>query len=292
MQTFSTPVWAIAALCLLLGAQPARAEPRLLEVDGGQIAYETCGEGKARAVVLLHDGVLGAAAFDEIWEPLCKRYHVVRFDRRGYGASPGAKGRYEATPDVAAVMKAAGMRRASLVGASSGGGLAVNFALAHPEMVERLVLIGASLNGYAYSDHWNSRNGYLISRAVIGDFSGLAREPHLFAPKSDAARARFAAILKANRGNLTAGNSMLTGPVAWPLLGEVSAPTLIITGEADMPDLHAEAGALAALIPGARRIIMSDTGHYPYMERPQPFLKEVTRFLDQDAKPATAGSAG
>lgn len=287
MRLLKTPVRAIAAACLLLTtpalARPAPTAPApapaFVEVEGGKLAYQTCGEGKPKAVVLLHDGVLGAAGWDEIWAPLCQRYHVVRFDRRGYGASVRGKGDYRVVPDIAAVMKAAGMQRASLIGASSGGGMAVNFALAHPEAVERLVLIGASLDGYAYSDHWTSRNGYIIPRALIRDFAGVARAPHIFAPKSDAARARFAAILKASPGNLMAGNGVITGPNAWPRLGEVRAPTLLINGEVDMPDLHAEAGALAALIPGAKREIMPDAGHYPYMERPDAFLKLVTGFV-------------
>lgn len=278
MRLPSTPAWAIAALCLLFRG-PAHAAPAMLDVEGGQVAWEQCGEGKPQALVLLHDGVLGAASWDEVWAPLCKRYHVVRFDRRGYAASPKAKGNYEAVPDIAAVMRAAGMTRATIVGGSSGGGLAINFALAHPEAVERLVIVGASLDGYRYSDHWDSRNGYMISRALIGDFAGLAREPHLFAPKSNAARARFAAILGANRGNLMAGNGVLTGPVAWPRLAEIKVPVLIVTGEVDMPDLQAQAGALAALIPGARREIMPDAGHYPYMERPDAFLKLVVKFI-------------
>lgn len=285
MRLPKTPARAIAALCLIL-ATPALATPAappptpaFVEVEGGRLAYETCGEGNPKAVVLLHDGVLGAASWDEIWAPLCKRYRVVRFDRRGYGASARGKGDYRVVPDIATVMKAAGMERATLVGGSSGGGMAVNFALAHPGAVERLVLVGASLDGYAWSDHWNSRNGYIIPRALIRDFAGVARAPHIFAPKSGAARARFAAILKANPGNLMAGNGVLTGPNAWPRLGEIKVPTLIINGAVDMPDLHAHAGALAALIPGAKREIMPDTGHYPYMEDPGAFLKLVTGFV-------------
>lgn len=281
MRAFPTPLGAIAALCLIFtpaAAQPA--SPALLDVDGGQVAWAQCGEGKARNIVLLHDGVLGSAAFDEVWAPLCKRFHVVRFDRRGYAASPRARGPYEAIPDIAAVMRAAGMERAALIGGSSGGGLAINFALAHPDRVEALVLAGVSLDGYRYSDHWSSRNGYIIPRALVRDFAGVAREPHIFAPGSDAARARFAAILKASPDNLTAGNAARSGPAGWPRLGEIRAPVLIVTGEHDMPDLHAEAGALAALIPGARREIMSDAAHYPYLERPDAFLKLVAGFLE------------
>lgn len=288
MRLFRTPVRAIAALCLLLAA-PATAgtgtpAAAFVEVEGVRLAYETCGAGKPQAIVLLHDGVLGSASWDEVWTPLCKRYHVVRFDRRGYGASTRGKGDYAVIPDIAAVMRAAGVERATFIGGSSGGGMAVNFSLAHPQAVERLVLVGASLDGYAYSDHWNSRNGYIIPRALIRDFAGVARAPHIFAPRSDAARARFAAILKASPGNLMAGNGVLTGPAAWPRLQQIKAPTLVITGEADMPDLHAQAGALTALIPGARREIMRDAGHYPYMEQPGAFLKLATGFMGEEGR--------
>jgi 3-oxoadipate enol-lactonase len=132
------------ACALALMAAAARAE--MVDVDGGQIYYETCGKG-AQAIVLIHDGVINSASFDDMWPILCKDFRVVRYDRRGYGKSPGAKAPYSPQEDLAAVMAAAKIDHASLVGFSFGGGLAVSYAILHPEQVDRLIISGAAING-------------------------------------------------------------------------------------------------------------------------------------------------
>jgi 3-oxoadipate enol-lactonase len=71
-------------------------------------------------------------------------------------------------------------------------------------------------------------------------------------------------------------------------LGELVTPTLIVTGEVDMLDVHAHAGALQALIPGARRIVISDSGHLVYLEHPEAFVDVITTFLKTPAR--TSGS--
>src|SRR5437868_6668714 len=115
------------ACALTLSAGAARAE--MADVDGGQIYYETCGPQAAgrgaQAIVLIHDGVVNSASFDDMWPILCKDFRVVRYDRRGYGKSPAAKALYSVQEDLTAVMRAAKMDHASLVGFSFGGGLAV-----------------------------------------------------------------------------------------------------------------------------------------------------------------------
>src|SRR4051812_26201858 len=108
------------ALALGFVAATAAARAETVEVDGGQIYYETCGKGP-QALVLLHDGVINSASFDEMWPILCRDFRVVRYDRRGYGRSPAAKAAYSAQDDLAAVMRAANLDNASLAGFSFGG---------------------------------------------------------------------------------------------------------------------------------------------------------------------------
>jgi len=78
MRLFSTPAAAIAAGCLLLcgggaAAQAQTSTRATLDIDGGTLAYETCGVGP-KAIVLLHDGILHSAAFDDVWPILCQRF--------------------------------------------------------------------------------------------------------------------------------------------------------------------------------------------------------------------------
>ncbi|MBV9885656.1 MAG: hypothetical protein JO119_03830, partial [Acidobacteria bacterium] len=63
-------------------AQEAQRRGSFVEVDGGKLYYEECGTG-AKAVVLVHDGVLHSAAWDDVWPEFCKHFHTIRYDRRG-----------------------------------------------------------------------------------------------------------------------------------------------------------------------------------------------------------------
>jgi pimeloyl-ACP methyl ester carboxylesterase len=63
-------------------------------------------------------------------------------------------------------------------------------------------------------------------------------------------------------------------------LGEIKAPTLIITGAADIPDVQAHAGAIEAGIPSARRVVMDGVGHILYLEKPAEFARLAINFLE------------
>src|SRR6202047_262542 len=63
-----------------------------VDVGGSKIWYEECGSSPpGPTVVLLHDGLVHSITWDDVWGPLCSRYHVLRYDRRGYGRSEPAK---------------------------------------------------------------------------------------------------------------------------------------------------------------------------------------------------------
>lgn len=287
MKLFSTPVWAIAVGCLILNASIAVAETRFAQVEGGQVAYETCGSG-SRALVLLHDGILDSSAYEGIWSPLCETFRVVRYDRRGYGASPSASAAYDPVADLAAVMQAAGVERATLVGSSAGGGVAVEFALAHPDSVDGLILVGAAVSGFRPTEHFMRRTATLVGLLSQGRLTEAVRDPYILTPSAEEARDFVVADLRAHPGNFGAGRMMRGGQGVMGRLGELTMPTLIVTGEVDMPDVHAHAGALEALIPNAQRIVMSESGHFVYLERPQAFVDVLEAFLQTPAR--TSGS--
>jgi pimeloyl-ACP methyl ester carboxylesterase len=153
-------VWVFVALSIQCGcgaalvAQETKAvETRLgdfLSVPGSAIYYQEGGSAP-QTVVLLHDGVLDSAVWDEVWSELCKKFHVVRYDRRGYGRSPASSEGYWETDDLAALLRRLKIARGTIVGSSHGGEISIDFALAHPEMVQQLVLVGAVLGGMPYS---------------------------------------------------------------------------------------------------------------------------------------------
>src|SRR5271169_1615053 len=107
---------AIASAQMRSAPQPGGA---FVDVDGGQLYYEECGTG-ASAVVLLHDGVVNSAVWDDVWPSFCKRFHAIRYDRRGYGRSPETKSPYYEADDLAALMHNRKIKHAALVASSHG----------------------------------------------------------------------------------------------------------------------------------------------------------------------------
>jgi len=230
-------------------------------------------------MVLIHDAVLDSAAFDDVWPLLCRDFHVVRYDRRGFGHTPAATAPYAATDDLAAVMHAAGIDHATLVASSAGGGLAVDFTLQHPAAVDRLVLAGPEVSGLALSQYFIRHTMQLLQSLKKGDIDAAVRDYRgAFAPGHDAALGHAVTLLKADPQNINHPDPARRAPPARPLLVSLKTPTLILVGEYDSPDVQGWAGALEALIPGAKRVVVEDTGHMMVLEHPDVFAKLVTQF--------------
>lgn len=264
--------------------QSTSPQGSFLEVDGAKLYYEECGSAP-QVVVLVHDGVLDSSTWDDVWPEFCKHFHTIRYDRRGYGRSPAATQGHYATDDLDAVLRYLKLKRVAIVGSSHGGEISINFTLDHPEMVERLVLVGAVVGGMPYSKHFLERGDVLGKPLEKGDIKGAiaaaTKDKYLTAPGSDAARKRMADILLANPQDLTHPELELPVKPALPRLGEIHVPTLLLVGDADIPDVHAHAGAIEAGIPRARRIVISDVGHLMYLEKPAEFSRVVIEFLEK-----------
>jgi len=273
---------ALAGAMALAVAGMCRAET--VEVPGGSLWYETCGSGP-QAIVLIHDGVVNSASFDGMWPILCRQFRVVRYDRRGYGRSPAAKASYSPQDDLAAVMAAAKMDHASLVGFSFGGGLAVGYAIDHPDAVDRLVIAGPSLNGFKPTKMFGERITHIMMPMLWGNFDGVVanamKETWIMAPGHDAARAEAAAIIKASPQDLRhqLHDPMRGWPSDLPRMASLKVPTLILTGDHDIADNQAQAGAAQVLIPGARREIVEDAGHLMQMEHPKELADRIADFV-------------
>ena len=282
----------VEAIILLAVALPGNATAQeqsalppgsFLEVDGAKLYYEECGSAP-QTVVLVHDGVLDSAVWDDVWPEFCRHFHTVRYDRRGYGRSSAGTQRYYATDDLSAILHHLQLKRVAIVGSSHGGEISINFTLDHPEMVEELVLVGAVVGGMPYTKHFLERGDALGKPLEKGDMKGAiaaaAKDKYLTAPGSEAARKRMADILLANPQDLTHPDLELPVKPALPRLGEIRIPTLLLVGDADIPDVHAHAGALEAGIPKARLVIINDVGHLMYLEKPAEFSRNVVEFLE------------
>jgi 3-oxoadipate enol-lactonase len=256
-----------------------------LPVEGSKLYFEECGSGRP-TIILIHDGVVDSAVWDNDWPAFCKEFHTVRYDRRGYGQSPAATTWYSEIDDLAALMHHLSVSSAVLVGSSHGGQLSIDFALAHPDAVQQLVLIGPVVTGLPFSTQFLDRGKHAFELAGKGNLKeGIAewsKDPYLIAPQNETARKRLFDLLTASPQDMTHPDYPLANKPALPRLHEIRVPTLILVGDADIPDVHAQAGAIEAGIPNARRVIVEGVGHLMYLEKPDEVSRLVISFIRQN----------
>jgi pimeloyl-ACP methyl ester carboxylesterase len=268
-------------------AQSLSASGSFVDVENGKIYYQECGGG-AQTVVLVHDGIADSAVWDLVWPAFCARFHTIRYDRRGYGKSPVSTNWYYETDDLATLLHHLKVPRAVIVGSSHGGELSIDFTLAHPDMVQQLVLVGAVLSGFPYSDHFLNR-GMQNPRPEMNDTKSLlafwANDKYAVVPGHDPARKKLLDILNANPQDMNHPDYVRPTQGALPRLNEIHVPTLILTGDGDIPDVHAHAGAIEAGIHNSRRVVLNDCGHLMYLEKPEEFTRVVIGFIDSNPAP-------
>jgi pimeloyl-ACP methyl ester carboxylesterase len=165
-----------------------------VDVDGSKVYYEECGNGP-KVVVLLHDGVVNSAVWDDVWPAFCKQFHAIRYDLRGYGRSTETKKPYYEADDIAAILHDRKISHAALVASSHGGEVALTFALRYPAQVSDLVLVGPETEGFPYSEH------FLMNQVAYQNAKdkteALVQSPYLIAPGHEAAHEHLRSLLKA-----------------------------------------------------------------------------------------------
>jgi 3-oxoadipate enol-lactonase len=262
-----------------------------VDVPGGKLYYQECGSGSP-TVMLIHDGVVNSAVWNLVWPAFCQHFHTIRYDRRGYGRSPSATTGYWETDDLAAVLRQLRVSKLVLVGSSHGGELSLDFTLTYPQVVQQLVLVGPVVSGMTYTQQFFDRGKVPFALLAKGDLQGAiaewSKDKYLIAPGDTAGQKRLFDLLSANPQDMSHQEVMLSPKPALPRLHEIHVPTLILVGDADIPDVHAHVGAIEAGIPNARRVLIDGVGHVMYLEKPEEFSRTVIQFIETnclDAKP-------
>lgn len=253
-----------------------------LDVGGGRIYYEVMGDGPP--IVLIHDGLVHSEVWDSQFGVFAEHYKVIRYDRRGYGRSDPPTQAFSNLDDLHKLIEHVGVERAILVGSSSGGGLAIDYTLAHPERVDALVLVGAVVSGMGYSSHFMDRARANQDATFEATLERWIDDKYSVAPGNKAARARVGELMRANPHNMaieTHHYAQRPDTPALRRLHEIRVPTLLVTAEADIPDVHAHAGAIEAGIPDATRVVLHQAGHLVYLEQPEAFNRVVLDFLSR-----------
>jgi 3-oxoadipate enol-lactonase len=272
--------------------QQSRVDTGRVLVHDGSLYYETAGSGPA--VVLLHSGNFDSRTWDPQFLALAHTHHVVRYDARGLGRSSPANVPYAARDDLLALLDSLHIGRASLVGLSGGSRIAIDFALAHPGRVDRLVLASPGLSGWRFRQVGDTSWAQAWRAAAVRhDSIGMALswlssdwlKPAMEHPEL---RARLREWILAGAGNwlglVQHGDlERAASPPARRRTQLLRAPTLVIVGSRDLPEIQHIVDTLTATVPNVRRVTFVGSGHMVNLEQPDRFTTLVLEFLRSGA---------
>ena len=263
-----------------------------LDVPGGRLYYEAHGRVSDPAVLLLHAGIASLRMWDPQIPALASGHYVIAFDSRGFGQTSTEDVEFSDRADALAVLGHLGVARATLVGCSRGGSIAIDLAVESPERVAGLVTVGAGPSGFPDTDLTEleqARFGEIDAASQAGDWHRLARlEAALwdFGPlrREEDLDPEFVSTAYAlNRINvLHATEHPVPIPLEPPASGrvvDIEVPTLITVGEHDLSEVLAASEYLLATVPAANGCVFRNAAHLPNVEHPAEFTRVLLGWL-------------
>jgi pimeloyl-ACP methyl ester carboxylesterase len=268
-------------------SQPTGVADKFVTVYGAKIHYMEAGSGPA--VILLHGLGGDVSNWFATIGPLSEKYRVIVPDQIGFGRSDKPMINYRVGTLVDfldALYKELKVERASLVGNSLGGWTAAAFALAHPEKVDRLVLVDSA--GFALTGDVNPRTLNMLSPSTLEGAKQLLSQ--IFYNKQMFASDAAAGLMLTRRmmagdgytiqrfiDSVVNGEDMLDKKVS-----AVKHPTLIIWGREDLLTPLALGERFKKEISGSELLIIEKCGHVPQLEKAAEFNSALMRFLGGD----------
>lgn len=298
----------IASLMFALGfpavaATPAPATGATFETGGGTIWYEVRGSGPGTPLVVAN----GGPGFDhsyllcgDVWDRLAKGRKVVFYDQRGNGRSSELKdgqpcGLAEQIDDLDALRAHLGFERIDLLGHSWGGYLVMAYAARHPDRIAHLMIADSAapriqdtlfLFKNIYPE--TTARGDAFAFAVeLGDQNAIAADLHeymtmlFYTPEArDAFLARSTSFVYRQKVNKAVWTDLQRFDLN-PELPKFKFPTMVVTGRYDFNVAPSVAWGIHKAIPGSELAIFEKSGHLPFCEEADAFLKRVEAFLSK-----------
>lgn len=286
-------------------SEPSLAPSRTIELHGQTVSFVEAGSGPV--LLLLHGITSSSRTWGAVLPLLAERFTVLAPDLLGHGASGKPRGDYSLgayASSIRDLLLALGHERATVLGHSLGGGVALQFAYQFPERLERLILVSsgglgrevsillraATLPGAEYVlPVLSGRPVRDVTAASLRALGKLGLRPNAdgigigegFGSLGDVeARRAFLhtarSIIEPSGQRVSAADRLYLA--AW-------LPTLIVWGERDrmIPVAHGRAAAEA--MPDSRLEIFEDAGHFPFNDDPERFARVVTDFMGTTEPP-------
>lgn len=248
---------------------------RFATVRGLRIRYRTTGKGAP--LILLHGWGASLDTFRPMAEDLGRFHTVTSFDFPGHGQSdlpPGAWAVDDFVGLTLELMTELGIEKASVLGHSFGGRVAIKLAAAHPEKVDRLVLVDAA--GVPPAQTIRRRLKRVLSR--FANSVGRLGQPGQAVRRKIVARIASADYM--NAGPLRGTFLAVIREDLRPVMPVIKAPTFLIWGDLDEDTPPSDARTMEDLIPGAKLLVIKNAGHFSYLDQYGRFRLAVMPFLN------------
>jgi len=319
---FLASIGALAQTSSISGA--GTASTRLSSGDhvavlaGMSFHYVVAGSGPLLVVQAPGWGI-GSAYLRNGLAPLEKHFTVLTFDPRGSGLSSRSLNyqllsNSDMVDDLEHLRKYWGLETINLIGHSNGGAIAVGYAERYPTHVRKLLLVGSELSGYPGKEGTQEQDAWRRKDPDFAHAMALLDAPE---PKEDAAFTQWfrdtapyylydpgknaTAFLVTVTAPLTAAatsvylsNAQKTRMPPISALAMVEAQTLILVGRQDPTCPVMVSEKLHEGIQGSTLLVYEQTGHFPWIEQPSDFIREVAQFFQQqtshaEVKPQSSG---
>lgn len=258
-------------------------------INGIDLYFETKGAGKS--LLLLHAGVADSRMWDNQFDEFSKSHFVIRCDLRGFGKSENRADRFSHYEDIAALLNYLDVQSVSLIGASFGGYVALDFVLTNPEMVTALILVAPAVGGYEFKseemlEFFAAEERALEHRDVEKAtelnlkmwINGFGRQEGDINPQvREQVRAMQLNIF--SRPEIPDVEELELTPPAVQQLEKIAAPTLVIVGDKDAAEFQTISNLIARKVQFSQHILMKEVAHLPSMEKPGKFNQLVLDFL-------------
>ena len=292
----------------LEGVSPVQelADPdsQFVEIDGFDIHYKSVESADSPALVLLHGFGASVYSWREVMPILGEDYSVYAYDRPAFGLTERPLTWGDLNPytkdaslsQLRQLLELWGQDQVILVGNSSGGSVAMEFALAYPHRVKALILVSPAVgSGSTFyskitwlidSPQIQHLGPLLVRRISESGLETIEQAWHDPSRQPEDTIPLYTKPLKAENWDVGLWHYSTTAELSSlpDRLEEFNLPILVITGDDDRIVATERSVAVAERLNGAELVILKDCGHLPQEECPEAFLDAVTLFLERLTK--------
>jgi 3-oxoadipate enol-lactonase len=267
-----------------------------LDLPGASLYYETDGHVSSPALLLIHAGIATLRMWDNIVPALAADHFVIRYDARGYGETTAAHEKFSDRADALDLLDHLGIARATVIGCSRGGRIAIDLAVEHPDRVAGLVTIGSGPSGFPDTELTDREDAMvdLLDGAFAAEDWALLHDLEVrlwsIGPTRDEADLDPAFVAEAyalNRANTVhhAETPIPTPlePPAYDRVVDIDVPTLVTVGDHDLSRALIQYEYLLTTIPNADGCRFPDSAHLPSVEQKDEFERVLLGWLADKA---------